>query len=71
VHTAFLVIAIIAIVLQGIGLYVALFGPDLPYKVDENPGVPIDSPQFCSLLDFLTEAKLLHGNRTEVLTDGP
>jgi cardiolipin synthase len=71
VHTAFLVIAVTAILLQGIGLYVAFFGPDLPYRVDENPSVPIDSPEFCSLLDFLTEAKLLHGNRTDVLTDGP
>ncbi|MDQ2773725.1 MAG: phospholipase D-like domain-containing protein [Acidobacteriota bacterium] len=70
-HTAFLVIAIIAIALQGLSLYLAFFGPDLPYRVIAPPGVPIDSPRFCSLLAFLTEAKLLHGNRVEVLTNGP
>ena len=70
-HTAFFVIAIIAITLQGLGLYLAFFGPDLPYDIKEPLDIPLDSPQFCSLLNFLTEAKLLHGNRVQVLTDGP
>lgn len=69
-HTFFLVIAVIAIALQGLSLYIALFGPDLAYNVDEPPAAPLESPEFCSLLDFLTEAKLLYGNRVEVLTDG-
>ncbi len=71
VHTLFLILALIAIVLQGLTLYLAFFGPDLSYTLDETPAAPLDSPQFCTLLDFLTEAKLLHGNRVEVLTDGP
>jgi len=71
VHAFFWTIALIAIVLQGLSLFLALFGPDLPYSVGDSPAAPIDSPEFCNLLNFLTEAKLLHGNRIEVLTDGP
>ncbi|MFL6415440.1 MAG: phospholipase D-like domain-containing protein [Bryobacteraceae bacterium] len=70
-HTAFLVIALIAIALQGIGLYLALFGRGLRYEVKEEPRVPLDDPEFAALLAFLTEAKLLHGDALEVLTDGP
>ncbi len=70
-HTTFLVIAIVAITLQGLSLYLALFGSELPYQVKEPNDCPLDSPEFCMLLAFLTEAKLLHGNRVEVLTDGP
>jgi cardiolipin synthase len=71
VHTTFVVIALIAIALQGISLWLAFFGRGLTYEVREPPGDAIDSPEFCSLLAFLTEAKLLHGNALEVLTDGP
>ncbi len=70
-HTTFLVIAVIAIALQGLALYVALFGPDLPYRIDESLAVSVDSAKFCELLGFLSESKLLHGNRVDVLTDGP
>ena len=70
-HTAFLILAALCIALQGLGLYLALFGPNLPYVINNPPDAPIDSPEFCSLLDFLTEAKLLHGNEVEVLTNGP
>jgi len=71
VHTTFVVVAIIAIALQCLSLYLAFFGPDLPYDVKDPPRITPDSPRFCSLLAFLTEAKLLYGNKIEVLTDGP
>jgi cardiolipin synthase len=71
VHTLVLVIGVIAVALQGLSLYLAFFGPDLPYCVNEAADAPLDSPRFCSLMAFLTEAKLLEGNRVEVLTDGP
>ncbi len=70
-HTTFLLVAFIAIALQGISLWLAFFGRGLPYEVKDPPRNPIDSPEFCSLLAFLTEAKLLHGNTLEVLTNGP
>ena len=70
-HTAFLFIAFIAIALQGITLYLAFFGRGLRYDVKEPPRSALDSSEFCALLAFLTEAKLLHGNTLEVLTNGP
>ncbi len=70
-HTFFLVIAAIAILLQGLSLYFALFGRGLSYSVRETSSEPVDSERFCTLLAFLSEAKLLHGNRVEVLTNGP
>jgi cardiolipin synthase len=71
VHTAFLIIAAIAIALQGITLYLAFFGRGLRYEVKEPPRSGIESSKFSAQLAFLTEAKLLHGNKLEVLTDGP
>jgi cardiolipin synthase len=70
VHTAFLLIALIAISLQGINLYLAFFGRGLRYEV-KAPHRALDDPGFAALLAFLTEAKLLHGNHLEVLTNGP
>lgn len=49
----------------------ALFGPDLPYRVRQAPEAAIDSDYFCSLLATLTQAELQPGNRVEVLTNGP
>ena len=69
-HTAFLIIAFIAIALQGIVLWLAFFGRGLRYDVKETPGRAIDTPEFAALIAFLTEAKLLHGNQFDVLTDG-
>ncbi len=69
-HTAFFIIALIAMALQGIELYLAFFGRGLRYDVKEAPNTALDNPEFAALLAFLTEAKLLHGNSLEVLTDG-
>lgn len=69
-HTVFLVIACIAIALQGLSLYLAFFGPDLSYNIPNPPDLAVDDPRFCALLNFLTEAKLLYGNHVEVLTNG-
>jgi cardiolipin synthase len=71
VHTAFLIIALIAITLQGISLYLAFFGRGLRYEVKQTPNHALDDPEFAALLAYLSEAKLLHGNNFEVLTDGP
>jgi cardiolipin synthase A/B len=71
VHTTFLILAIIAMALQGINLYLAFFGRGLRYEVKEAPRTALDDPEFAALLAFLSEAKLLHGNQFEVLTNGP
>lgn len=70
-HTAFVIIALIAIALQGIGLYLAFFGRGLRYEIKQAPNNALDDPEYAALLAFLTEAKLLHGNTFEVLTNGP
>lgn len=57
--------------LQGLRLYLSLFKHSLAYKIEQPPDVPPESERFCSLLAFLTEAKLLHGNQVEVFTNGP
>jgi cardiolipin synthase len=71
VHTAFFLITLLALSLQGITLYLAFFGRGLRYEVKEFPNRAPDDPEFAALLAFLTEAKLLHGNHLEVLTNGP
>jgi cardiolipin synthase len=69
-HSLFVFVSILAIILQGLALYGALFGPDLPYRVKRPPEAPIDSPYFRSLLATLTQSELQPGNRIEVLTNG-
>ncbi|MFL6447544.1 MAG: phospholipase D-like domain-containing protein [Bryobacteraceae bacterium] len=69
-NTAFVIIAQITMTLQGIELYLALFGRGLRYQVKEAPKPALEDPEFAALLAFLTEAKLLHGNGCEVLTGG-
>ena len=68
--TAFLVIAVIAIIAQGLVLYLALFEPGLPYKIATPPSAPLDSPDFLRMLEALTDAKVHRRSRFEVLTNG-
>ena len=68
-HLAFLVIAIIAIAMQGLILFVALFGPDLEYRVTHVPEVPMNSDEFSRLVSSLTQTEILRGNAIEVLTN--
>ena len=71
IHILFLVVASIQFALQGIAVWLALFGRGLQYDVKQTLGAPIDSSGFCSPTAFLSEAKLLHGNKLEVLTTAP
>jgi cardiolipin synthase len=68
--TAFLVIAVIAIVVQAFLLFVALFEPGLDYKISTPPTEPIDSDEFLCILEAITDAKVNQRNRIEVLTNG-
>lgn len=68
--TAFIVLATAALVVQSLILFLALFGPDIPYEVEEPPDFPIDSERFCSILATLSDAQPHPGNRIEVLTNG-
>jgi cardiolipin synthase len=68
--TAFLVIAVIAILVQGFMLFLALFQPGLDYKISTPPTEHIDSDEFLCILEAITDAKINKRNRIEVLTNG-
>ncbi len=69
-HTTFFVLAVIAISIQGLILFLALFGPDLPYRIKKAPDAPLQSKYFLDLLAVLTDAQVHRTNRIEVLTNG-
>jgi cardiolipin synthase A/B len=68
--TAFLVIAIIAISLQGLTLFLALFEPTLRYKIANPPQYPLNSKEFLNVLGAIADAKLHYNTAIEVLTNG-
>ncbi len=70
-HTAFVVVALIAIGIQSLILLLAFFGPDLPYRIRETPEAAIDSEPFLDLIAVLTDAQVHGDNHVEVLTNGP
>lgn len=67
--TTFLVIAIIAIVVQSFLLFLALFEPGLDYKISTPPAASLDSQDFFRMLEALTDAKIHRRARIEVLTN--
>lgn len=69
-HTAFIVIAAIAIGIQSFILFLAFFGPELPYRIQQAPEEPIDSQGFLSLIAVLTDSQTHKTNELEVLTNG-
>jgi cardiolipin synthase len=68
--TFFLVLAIIAILLQGLSIYLFFFEPALSYRIIKQPKVPSDSNAFLRVLEAIGDAQLIEGNRIEVLTNG-
>ncbi|HET8550732.1 MAG TPA: phospholipase D-like domain-containing protein [Bryobacteraceae bacterium] len=68
--TAFLIIAIIAISLQGLTLFLALFEPTLRYKITSPPQYPLNSKEFLSLLGAIADARIHYNTSVEVLTNG-
>lgn len=69
-HTAFIVIALLAIAFQGLLLFLAFFGPDLPYRVVNPSEADRSSNSFVPLLAVLTDAEVHKNNAVEVLTNG-
>ncbi|HEX8162736.1 MAG TPA: phospholipase D-like domain-containing protein [Pyrinomonadaceae bacterium] len=67
---AFLVVAVIAIVVQSFMLFLALFEPGLAYKVSTPQPAPLDSEDFVRVLAAATDARLTTRNRVEVFADG-
>ena len=70
VRTAFLVLACIAIPIQSLILYLAFFGPELPYRIRKRLSAPIDSDEFLGNLAALADARVQPDNHVEVLANG-
>lgn len=70
VPTSFLVVAIIAIVLQSIVLLVALFDPGLRYGIDHAEMADMDPQEFLHTLEAVTDSQLSHRTRLDVFTNG-
>ena len=68
--TAFLVIAVIAIVVLGFLLFLALFEPGLAYKISPLHTEPLESDEFLCVLEAVTDSKIHRQGRVEVLTNG-
>lgn len=69
-QTVFLIFAVIAIILQFIALYVALFEPGLDYRINVKHTARLDSPQFLHTLEALIDAKVYRDCRWQVHTNG-
>ena len=68
--TGFQVIAIIAIALQGLLLFLALFEPTLRYRISQPPSNPLDSERFLNVLSTLADSSIRRNTTVEVLTNG-
>jgi len=68
--TAFQVVAIIAIALQGLLLFLALFEPTLRYRIPRPPAHPLDSDNFLNVLSMLADSTVRRNTTIEVLTNG-
>ncbi len=69
-YTALLVLGAIALGIQSLLLFLAFFGPDLPYRVQEAQHATLDSDYLLSLLATLTDSQIHRENSIEVLTNG-
>jgi cardiolipin synthase len=70
VSTTFLVVALLAIIAQGIVLVVALFGPGLRYKIERAELRDLSTRELLHNLEALTDARMSQRTKLEVLTNG-
>jgi hypothetical protein len=68
--TFFNLVAIAAIGIQALLLYLFFFEPRLSYKICNPPAFPLDSEEFIRMLEGLADAEFASGNQVEVLTNG-
>jgi cardiolipin synthase A/B len=68
--TGFHVIAIIAIILQSLIFFLALFGPRLRYRILSPASTPTDSKQFFEVLERVANAAMTQAKEIEALTNG-
>ena len=70
VSTTFYVASITAILIMALMIFVALFDPGLRYKIAAPKAEALDSSEFLSMLEAVTDAKVNHGAGLQVLTNG-
>jgi cardiolipin synthase A/B len=70
VSRAFVIIALIAIALQGGLLLLALFEPYLDYKITSDQQTPLSHPDFLNVFRSPSDSQLYPHNSIEVLTNG-
>lgn len=70
VSTTFLVIAIVAILVQSLLLFLALFGPGLRYRIRHADLQDMDGAEFLRTLAAVTDAQLTSRTELEVFTNG-
>jgi cardiolipin synthase len=70
VSTTFVVIALLAILVQSFMLFLALFQPGLRYRITCPASGPLDSEEFLYTLEAVTDAKANCHTECEVLTNG-
>lgn len=68
--TWFLIIAFLAIALQGLTLFLAFFEPGLPYRIVRKSPHPLHSEEFCHLISALCDSEIFSYSKVEVLTNG-
>jgi cardiolipin synthase len=68
--TAFFIVAVIAMIVEGLAILVFLFQPGLRYRILEPDLEKLSPEDFLRTLEVLTESKLLQHNSVEVLTNG-
>ncbi|HUS07546.1 MAG TPA: phospholipase D-like domain-containing protein [Bryobacteraceae bacterium] len=68
--TAFIVIAVLAILAQALTIFIALFEPTLQYKILRPPSAPLDSDQFRAIVSALAHSQVFRHTEVEVLTNG-
>jgi cardiolipin synthase A/B len=64
-------ISIVALAVFGLWIFLSLFGPTLKYQLTTRISDPVDSEEFLQKIAILTDSRPTHGNRFEVLTNGP
>jgi cardiolipin synthase len=68
--TWFIVLALVAILLQAKLILLALFGPGLDYEITRTPYVSLESEDFVDILRVLSDAQVYRNTKIEVLPNG-
>src|SRR4051812_28270431 len=64
------ILALLALILQSGLLFLALFAPGLPYRINKAPAEDLTSAHFIQTLEALTQSPERDAGKTEVFTNG-